>query len=68
MLGGVRIYFSLKVETINAPVDAGFMRSSPVGSSLFTRSTDAYSLNKSMCVCVYIRVFTYVHMHVPMLR
>ena len=60
MLGGVRIYFSLKVETLNAPVKAGFMRSLPVGSRLFTRSTDAYCLNKSMCVCVRVCVCVYV--------
>ena len=47
-LGGVRNYFSLKVETLNAPVNVGLMRSSAVGGRLFTRNTDAYCLNNLM--------------------
>lgn len=64
MLGGVRNYLNLQVETRNATVNAGLLRSLSVGTRLFTRRTDAYCLNKSMRsykLCLYM----YVHMHVP---
>jgi hypothetical protein len=67
MSGGVYNYFSLKVKTLKAPMNAELMRSLPVGSKLFSRNTDAYCLNGSICMCVP-RVFVYVLMHVPMLR
>ena len=67
MSGGVHNYFSLKVKTLNVPMNVELIRSLPVDSKLFTSNTDAYCLNGGIWVCVP-RVFVYVLMHVPMLR